>query len=137
MRRSRRPAASPGGTGSRAEGDRIATGRVYDEPRPEDGKRVLVMRLWPRGVRKERVSRWLRELGPEKPLMQSFLRGETSWDEYRRRYLAGLGRPEAQAALAELRRLAQQGRVTLLCWCADEQRCHRSLLREHVLRHGL
>lgn len=130
-RRSDRPDAAPD---SRAGGERIATGRIYDEPRPDDGARVLVMRLWPRGVRKERVTLWRRELGPEASLMRSFLRGETSWEEYARRYLAGLNRPEAQGALDEVRGLARAGRVLLLCWCADERRCHRSLLRDHLVR---
>jgi uncharacterized protein YeaO (DUF488 family) len=93
------------------------------------------MRLWPRGVRKERVTRWFRELGPDVALMRRFLRGQATWDEYRDRYLAGLRRPEARAALDEVRRLARSGRVTLLCWCADERRCHRLLLR-YYLRPG-
>lgn len=133
--RRRRTARPNGPPDSRTGRDRIAAGRIYDDPRPDDGARVLVMRLWPRGVRKDRVTLWLRELGPEAPLMRSFLRGDTSWEEYSRRYLGGLGRPEAQAALDDVRRLARSGPVTLLCWCADEQRCHRSLLRNYLARH--
>jgi uncharacterized protein YeaO (DUF488 family) len=90
------------------------------------------LRLWPRGVRKERVTLWLRELGPDKVLMRRFLRGQATWAEYRRQYLDGLRRPEARAALDEVRRRAQLGRVTLLCWCVDERRCHRSLLRDYL-----
>jgi uncharacterized protein YeaO (DUF488 family) len=90
------------------------------------------MRLWPRGVRKERIDHWLRDLAPAVDLMRSFLAGTTPWPDYVQRYLAGLGQPAAQAALDEVRRLARTGRVTLLCWCADERRCHRSLLRDHL-----
>jgi uncharacterized protein YeaO (DUF488 family) len=86
------------------------------------------MRKWPRGVRKERVDLWLRELGPEEPLMRGYLDGRVGWDEYRQRYLAGLARAQAQPPLAEVRALIERGPVTLLCWCADETRCHRSLL---------
>jgi len=111
---------------------RIATKRVYEPAAPADGARVLVMRLWPRGVRKSRVHRWLRELGPVPELMRGFLAGRVPWAEYRRRYLAGLARPEARAQLAEVRALARRGPVTLLCWCPDPARCHRSLLQRRL-----
>ncbi len=111
---------------------RIRARRVYDPSAPGDGTRVLIMRLWPRGIRKERVSRWLRELGPQVELLRAFRSGRVTWPEYRRRYLAGLRRPEARAQIAEVRALARRGPVTLLCGCADETRCHRSLLRHHL-----
>lgn len=116
--------------------ERVLTKRVYEPRVAADGVRVLVMRLWPRGVRKAQVDLWLRELGPVPTLMRAFLAGRVPWAEYRRRYLDGLGRPEARAQLAEARRLARRGRITLLCWCPDERRCHRSLLRGR-LRRGL
>ena len=108
---------------------RIAIKRVYDEASPDDGTRVLIMRLWPRGIRKDRVDTWLRELGPVVEVLRAFRGGTIDWDEYRRRYLAGLSRPEAKTQIVEVRELARAGRVTLLCGCPDEQRCHRSLLR--------
>src|SRR5262245_27858643 len=110
----------------------ILTKRIYEPTADDDGTRVLIMRLWPRGIRKERVDRWLRELGPIKPLLRGFLDGKVDWPTYRRRYLAGLRRPEAQAQLAEVRALSRKGRVTLLCGCAEERRCHRSLLAAHL-----
>lgn len=119
-----------------AAGERVATKRVYDPPAAGDGTRVLIMRYWPRGIRKEKVDVWLRELGPVIPLLRAFLDGEITWKQYRPRYLTGLHRPEAQQALAEVRRLARRGRVTLLCGCADPRRCHRTLLQEHLLDSG-
>lgn len=119
-----------------AAGERVATKRVYDPPAAGDGTRVLIMRYWPRGIRKEKVDVWLRELGPVIPLLRAFLDGEITWKQYRPRYLTGLQRPEAQQALAEVRRLARRGRVTLLCGCADPRRCHRTLLQEHLLDSG-
>ncbi|HEV8641876.1 MAG TPA: DUF488 family protein [Methylomirabilota bacterium] len=113
---------------------RIRTKRVYDLTGPDDGTRVLVMRLWPRGVRKDRIDLWLRELGPVTPLLRGFLGGRVGWAEYRRCYLAGLARPEARAQLTELRGLARQGPVTLLCRCPEESRCHRSLLKGHLAK---
>lgn len=77
---------------------------------------------------------WLRELGPVKPLLRAFRDGKLTWAQYRRRYLAGLERPEAKADLATVRRLAHKGPVTLLCGCADETRCHRALLRTYLTR---
>jgi uncharacterized protein YeaO (DUF488 family) len=114
-------------------GDRVSTKRVYEPAAPEDGTRVLIMRYWPRGIRKDRVDLWLRELAPVIPLLRAYLDGEITWAQYRPRYFAGLRRPEAQAALAELRALARQGPVTLLCGCADPKRCHRTLLQTHLL----
>jgi uncharacterized protein YeaO (DUF488 family) len=112
---------------------RVLTARVYDPPRRGEGTRVLIMRLWPRGIRKDRVDLWLKELGPVVLLLRAFRAGKLGWAEYRRRYLAGLERPEAQAAIAEVRALARRGPVTLLCGCPDEARCHRSLLAAHLL----
>jgi uncharacterized protein YeaO (DUF488 family) len=111
----------------------IVTKRIYEPSAAFDGSRVLIMRLWPRGIRKERVDVWLKELGPVPTLLREFLDERITWDEYVPRYLAGLARPEAQEAIAEVRRRARERRVTLLCGCADEQRCHRSLLRAYLL----
>ena len=111
----------------------IAIKRVYDPSAAADGARVLIMRLWPRGIRKSRVDVWLKELGPVVPLLRAFRAGEIDWTEYRRRYRKGLERPEAEAHLAAVRAYAQAGRVTLLCGCADEARCQRSLLRDYLL----
>ena len=73
------------------------------------------------------------ELAPVIPLLRAYLDGEITWAQYRPRYRAGLRRPEAQAALAEVRALAGAGPVTLLCGCADPRRCHRTLLQRHLL----
>ena len=115
---------------------RVATKRVYEAPAAADGTRVLVMRYWPRGIRKEKVDVWLRELGPVIPLLRGFLDGEITWAQYVPRYRAGLQRAEAQAALAELRSLAGRGALTLLCSCADPERCHRTLLQRLLLDSG-
>ena len=114
------------------DGVRISTKRIYEPSDAADGTRVLIMRLWPRGIRKDRVDRWLKELGPVKELLRAFLDGQVDWRAYTPRYLAGLSRPEAQEAIAEVRELARQGPVTLLCGCADERRCHRSLLAGYL-----
>jgi uncharacterized protein YeaO (DUF488 family) len=111
---------------------RVLTKRVYEPAAASDGTRVLVMRLWPRGIRKDRVHVWLRELGPVLPLLRAIRSGGIDWPEYRRRYLRGLARKDARADLARLRALRRAGPVTLLCGCADERRCHRSLLEAYL-----
>ncbi|MGH7318728.1 MAG: DUF488 domain-containing protein [Candidatus Rokuibacteriota bacterium] len=116
-----------------APSPRIATKRIYEPADPEDGTRVLIMRLWPRGIRKDRVTIWRKELGPVKELLRDFLDEKIDWPTYTRRYLAGLERPEAREAISEVRALARKGRVTLLCGCADERRCHRSLLAAYLV----
>jgi uncharacterized protein YeaO (DUF488 family) len=108
----------------------VRTKRVYDEPEPADGVRVLVMRLWPRGIRKDLVDVWLKELGASVDNIKSWKAGRIDWPEMRKRYVAGLGTPAAAGALAELRALARRGTVTLLCSCADETACHRTILKE-------
>jgi uncharacterized protein YeaO (DUF488 family) len=110
----------------------ISTKRIYEPAGTDDGTRVLIMRLWPRGIRKGRVDLWRKELGPIKELLRDFLDKNVDWPTYTRRYLAGLERPEAQEAIAEVRALAREGRVTLLCGCADGTHCHRSLLSEYL-----
>ncbi|MGH7305074.1 MAG: DUF488 domain-containing protein [Candidatus Rokuibacteriota bacterium] len=111
----------------------IAAKRIYEPASDSDGTRVLIMRLWPRGIRKDRVDVWLKELGPILPLLRAFRGGDVDWAEYTKRYLAGLARPEAEAPLAQVRAAAQDGTVTLLCGCADASHCHRSLLRAYLL----
>ena len=107
---------------------RIATKRIYEPASQADGTRVLVMRLWPRGIRKSAIDLWLRDLGAEIQNLRLWNAGRLGWPELRRRYLAGLKRPPASEALAHLRSVARQGPVTLLCSCADPARCHRTLL---------
>ena len=103
--------------------------RVY-EPREEaDGLRVLVMRRWPRGIRKDRIDLWLRELGADLTLLRDWKAGRVTWPERRQRYLDGLEVPRAAAQLDELRDLARGRTVTLICACRDESECHRSLLK--------
>jgi uncharacterized protein YeaO (DUF488 family) len=111
----------------------IEAKRIYEPPSSSEGTRVLIMRLWPRGIKKTRVDVWLKELGPVLPLLRAFRGGQLTWPQYTRRYLAGLDRPEAQEPLAQVRAAAKDGTVTLFCGCPDETRCHRSLLRAYLL----
>ena len=68
----------------------MAAKRIYEAPVAADGTRVLIMRYWPRGIRKEKVDVWLRELAPVIPLLRAYLDGQITWAQYTPRYLAGL-----------------------------------------------
>ena len=90
--------------------------RIYDEPEPSDGTRVLVDRLWPRGVSKERVhlDDWCKDVAPSPKLRQFFGHDPAKFDEFAQRYRRELLDAAHDGALAELRRLAASGPVTLL-----------------------
>lgn len=90
--------------------------RVYDPPEPDDGQRVLVDRLWPRGISKERahLDDWCKAVAPSTELRKWYAHDPERFDEFARRYRAELGEPERSAALAQLQDLAGHGRLTLL-----------------------
>lgn len=90
--------------------------RIYDEPSRMDGARVLVDRVWPRGVSKAeaRIDAWLKEVAPSTPLRKWYSHDPARFAEFRRRYLIELKDPDRAAALAELRQLARKRTVTLL-----------------------
>lgn len=106
--------------------------RVYDPPAADDGYRVLVDRLWPRGLAREAagIDHWLRELAPSNELRQWFAHDPERWDGFRQRYADELQSPAAAAALAELRGLiAAQPVVTLLYGARDTAHNNAEALR--------
>jgi uncharacterized protein YeaO (DUF488 family) len=111
--------------------------RIYEAPASEDGYRVLVDRLWPRGLAKEKaaVDRWLRELAPSTGLRQWYGHDPARWDEFRRRYFAELAVAPAAAAVDELRALISAHRpLTLLYSSREETLNNAAALREYLLR---
>jgi uncharacterized protein YeaO (DUF488 family) len=98
--------------------------RVYDPPAADDGARVLVDRLWPRGITKEKAAldEWLRDVAPSDALRKRVHSGEASYDEFVRAYAAELEREPAKAAAASLRARLAEGPVTLLFAAKDEAR---------------
>jgi len=110
----------------------IALKRVYDEPEPSDGTRVLVDRLWPRGLSKERarVDVWLKEVAPSNELRKWFGHEPEKFAEFRRRYEAELASESGQEALAKLRDMARQGPVTLVFGAHDVEHNNAVVLRE-------
>src|SRR6478752_818131 len=103
--------------------------RVYDPPAPGDGTRILVDRLWPRGIARDRVDLWLKDLAPSDALRHEFHGHPDRWDEFRAAYATELGSAPAQAALATLEEKLAQGPVTLLYAAKDETRNNAEALR--------
>ncbi|MEV0483738.1 DUF488 family protein [Streptomyces sp. NPDC050508] len=104
--------------------------RVYDPPEPEDGVRVLVDRLWPRGLSKDaaRVDEWPKELTPSTELRRWYHASEGSYDEFSSRYEAELAEPEAAQLLHTLRNLVRMGSVTLVTAVRSPEQSHASVL---------
>jgi uncharacterized protein YeaO (DUF488 family) len=99
----------------------IQTRRVYEPPGPDDGARLLVDRLWPRGIKKARLqlAGWLKEIAPSDALRKWFDHDPAKWGEFQRRYFAQLERnPKVWQPIL---RAAQEGRVTLLFSARDEE----------------
>lgn len=111
----------------------VRTKRIYEEPAEADGVRVLVDRLWPRGVSKEaaRLDRWAREVAPSDALRKEFHGHPDRWDEFRGAYRQELEEGEdAARVLAELWELARSGTLTLLYAAKDEERNNAVALAE-------
>ena len=95
---------------------RVQVRRIYDDPAEGDGTRVLVDRVWPRGVSREaaHVDEWRRDVAPSTELRKWYGHDPDRFEEFTRRYLVELQEPERMAALTDLRSLARRGPVTLL-----------------------
>lgn len=108
--------------------------RSYQTPSPDDGFRVLVDRLWPRGLTKDHaaIDLWLKELAPSAELRRWFGHDAGRWDEFRRRYQEELAQKEA--LLDELRQRAEAGRLTLVYAARDERRNQAVVLCEILER---
>ena len=108
---------------------------VREEPSPDDGRRVLVDRLWPRGVSRERAAldEWAKDATPSTALRRAFHSGDLDWERFVPAYRAELEEPAAREAVEGLRAEALSGRVTLLIAGHDHVRTHARVLREAVL----
>jgi uncharacterized protein YeaO (DUF488 family) len=112
------------------QGMTIKLKRVYEQPDTKDGERVLVDRLWPRGLTKEkaRVDLWLKEIAPSTELRRWFGHDPAKWTEFKRRYRAELKGNKAQ--VARLKDEMEKGSVTLLYGARDEEHNEAVVLLE-------
>lgn len=111
----------------------IAMKRAYDPPDEADGIRVLVDRLWPRGLTKKSaaIDQWPKDVTPSTELRKWFHHDPDRWDEFRRRYLVEL--KDKGSELDELRKLAQAGPITLIYAARDTPHLHATVLRDVLL----
>jgi uncharacterized protein YeaO (DUF488 family) len=110
--------------------------RAYNAPERNDGRRILVDRLWPRGVSKARaaIDEWLKDLAPSTELRKWFGHDPDRWSEFRRRYTKEIhGHAEL---LAHLRELAHEGPITLVYSAHDELHNDAIVLRDVLLGRG-
>jgi uncharacterized protein YeaO (DUF488 family) len=111
----------------------VAVKRVYEKAAYADGKRVLVDRLWPRGLSKRRAAldAWLRDLAPSDALRKWFHSSPGTWTVFRKKYLKELTRPGAEEALIELYRLAHgRKKLTLLFASRNAERNNAVVLKD-------
>jgi uncharacterized protein YeaO (DUF488 family) len=111
----------------------VAVKRVYEPVSRSDGTRVLVDRLWPRGLRKDEIGMhaWLRDLAPSNELRKWYHARPEQWETFRKRYLKELIQPEAQEDLQKLYSLAhKKKRLTLLYASKNEQRNNAVVLKD-------
>jgi len=107
--------------------------RAYEPPESTDGTRILVDRLWPRGVSKAeaRLDEWIKEIAPSAELRTWFGHDPRRWDEFRQRYRAELA--QHSEMLKDLRRRAREGRITLVYSARDEVHNDAVVLRDVLL----
>jgi len=110
--------------------------RAYDEPGQEDGHRVLVDRVWPRGRTKEhlRLDAWERDLGPSAVLRKWFGHDPERWKEFQARYHQELAQPAQAQALDELAAAARVGPVTLVYGARDREHNQAQVIAEEIER---
>ncbi|KTD40319.1 DUF488 domain-containing protein [Legionella parisiensis] len=111
---------------------KIKTKRTYDEPDSSDGYRILVDRLWPRGVKKETaaINLWLKEVAPSNELRQWFNHEPNKWEEFKKRYAQEL--TKKQAHITTITTQAKSQTVTLLYSAKDEKRNNAQALLELI-----
>jgi uncharacterized protein YeaO (DUF488 family) len=116
--------------------DHIRLKRAYEPPAPDDGTRILIDRLWPRGIKKTNaaIDEWMKEIAPSTTLRKWFGHDPERWHEFRRRYQSEMR--EHPDEFDRLRALAQRGRITLVFSAHDEQHNDAVVLRDLLLDRG-
>ena len=109
--------------------------RVYDQPDRKDGERILVDRLWPRGLTKEKagIGLWLKEIAPSTELRKWFDHDPEKWQRFRRRYETEIRHKDD--LIKVLKQKATEGRITLLYGARDEKHNEALVLKEFLERH--
>jgi uncharacterized protein YeaO (DUF488 family) len=116
--------------------DHIRLKRAYEPPAPDDGIRILIDRLWPRGIKKTdaAIDEWMKEIAPSTALRKWFGHDPERWHEFRHRYQSEIGQHPSE--FDRLRALAQRGRITLIFSAHDEAHNDAVVLKGLLLDHG-
>jgi uncharacterized protein YeaO (DUF488 family) len=120
---------------SRIDSENVKLKRAYEPPTRSDGRRVLIDRLWPRGVKKTdaRIDEWMKDIAPSTELRKWFGHEPARWPEFRRRYKVEVRRHPDQ--LDRLCTLARDGTLTLVFSAHDEEHNDAVVLKELILNH--
>jgi uncharacterized protein YeaO (DUF488 family) len=110
----------------------VAIKRAYESSSPNDGTRVLVDRLWPRGLSKERarVDLWLKDVAPSTELRKWYSHDPAKFTEFRKRYIGELKAEPGRAALEQVQELAHKGPVTLVFGARDVEHSEAAVLQD-------
>jgi len=113
---------------------KVKIARVYDNTLAQDGMRVLVDRVWPRGLKKEaaHLDQWAKQVAPSTQLRTWYAHDPAKFAEFRRRYSAELNEPERAAAFAQLRELAREKPLLLLTATRDLEHSQAAVLAEKL-----
>jgi uncharacterized protein YeaO (DUF488 family) len=118
----------------RVDADNVRLKRVYEQAAKEDGRRVLVERLWPRGLTKQAAALddWMRDIAPSPELRRWYGHDVGRWDEFRKRYMAELA--GNRDGVAALRKIAESATLTLVFAARDPEHSSAAVLREALLQ---
>ncbi len=116
----------------KADGQIYVEKSIYDSSSTTDGVRILVMRMWPRGIKKSKIDAWMKDLGTEKDLIKEWRAGKLPLQDFRSRYISNLKKSKAaRDEMDQIIDLLKHGKnVTLLCTDRDVTKCHRSSLKQ-------
>ncbi len=106
--------------------------RIYEPPSPDDGKRILIDRLWARGIRKEeaRIDEWIKEISPSNELRKWFAHDPAKWSEFKKRYRKEL--KDKKEILDRIKKEARRKTVTLLYSASDEEHNNAVAMKEFL-----
>lgn len=112
---------------------KIAIKRIYEEPVPGDGARILVDRLWPRGVSKERakLDMWLKDIAPSTELREWFGHDPEKWVEFQKKYKIELA--NNKEPVAELKNIARQNKTVTLLYAAKDEEHNEAVVINNLL----
>ena len=101
---------------------------IYAAAELGDGIRILIMRYYPRGIKKDRFDEWIRELAPSAKLLKEYKNGDMDGDEFSRRFAAEMAAEGSRQAVVDLGIRAAESDITILCYEPEGQLCHRNIL---------